>query len=80
MALKLPHHAGDDLEAQTRARLIDIEPFGQTGAMVGGFDVKMPIDFPGCDVDLATTFWISILDRVGNQLVDQKSQRNCVVC
>ncbi len=46
LPLKLPHHAGDDLEAQTGARLIDVEPFGEPRAMVGDFDVEVSIDFP----------------------------------
>jgi hypothetical protein len=39
MALKLPHHAGDHLEAQACPRLIDVEPFRKASAMVGDFDV-----------------------------------------
>jgi hypothetical protein len=45
MALKLPHHAADDFEAQAAPGLINIEPFGEAGAMVGDFDMKVPIDF-----------------------------------
>jgi hypothetical protein len=48
--------------------------------MVADFDVKVPLDFSGCDVDGAAIFRIGILDRVGDELVDQKSQGNCVVC
>jgi hypothetical protein len=47
MALKLPHHPSDYLEAQARTRLLDVKPFGEAGALVGDFDVKVSVDFPG---------------------------------
>ena len=47
MALKLPHHSGNDLESQAGARLFDVEPFREAGAMIGDFDVKVSVDFMG---------------------------------
>ena len=32
------------------------------------------------DLDFAATFRIGVLHRIGNQLIDQKSEGNCVVC
>ena len=34
MTLKLPHHAGDDLEPQTGARLVDVEPLRKALALI----------------------------------------------
>ena len=51
LALKLPYHAGDHLEPQAGMRLIDVEAVGEADALIGNFDVKMVIDFPGVDLD-----------------------------
>ena len=79
VAVELPHHPGDHLEPQAGTRLLDVKAFGQAGAMVGYFDVKVSVDFPCRDLDLAATIRIGILDGVGDQLIDQKSQRNGVI-
>jgi hypothetical protein len=42
--VKLPHHAGHDLEAQAGTRLVNVEPFGQPGAMVGDVDAKVSLE------------------------------------
>ena len=47
MALKLPHHPSDDLEAEAGAWLINLEPFGEASAVVGDFDAKVSPDFAG---------------------------------
>ena len=79
MALKLPRHAGDHLEAQARAWLIDGEAVGKADAFVGNFDMKMSVDFPGCDLDRTKTSWVGVFDRVGDEFGDQKPQGNGVV-
>jgi hypothetical protein len=47
--------------------------------MVADFDVQMSVDFPGRDFDVTASFRIGVLDRIGDQFVDQKSEGNRVV-
>ena len=54
MALHLPDHAHDYLEAQAGAWLIEVEAVGQADAFVGNLDFKMSLDFSGRDFDLTT--------------------------
>ena len=72
MALHLPHHACDYLEAQAGAWLIEVEAVGQADAFVGNLDFKVSPDFPRGDFDLAAgTVRIGVLDRIGDEFVDQ---------
>ena len=70
MAMELPHHPGDHFETKTCPRLIDSEPLRKARAVVGDFDVKMSVELPGRDFNVAVTFRIGIFDCVGDQFVD----------
>ena len=67
------------LKSQASLGLIDVEAVRKADALIGNFDVKMSVDFPGVDLDNAATFGVCVFDRVCNEFVDQKPQRNGVV-
>jgi hypothetical protein len=45
MPLKLARQAGDHLETEAVARLVDVEAVGKAYSLIGNLDLEVPLDF-----------------------------------
>src|SRR5664279_757855 len=79
MPLELPGQAGNHLESETVAGLINFKSVGKTDALVRYFDAKLPINLMSRYLDGTGAAGIGIFDGIGNQFVDQKAERNRMI-
>jgi hypothetical protein len=79
MAVKLPYQPRDDPKSKARPGLVDVEALGKADAAVGDFNVKAPFDFESGIFNHPGAIRISVFHSVGDELVDQKTQRNGMV-